>query len=188
MAGSWDVFSPPVSVGSFACDTMLLLTDGSVLVHNAYGADWLRLTPDIHGNYSTGSWSGRLPMSNSRQFFSSAVLRDGRVYVLGGEYSSAGGDTPLGEIFDPSSNSWSALTKPAEFNYIQGDASGTVLSDGRVLLGDLHGSSPPFKTAIWNPSDGVCRANLRCRLPLRGNGRVLDRHRGAFSPPRSGEF
>jgi hypothetical protein len=29
------------------------------------------------------------------------------------------------------------------------------LSDGRVLLGDLHGSSPPFKTAIWNPSDGT---------------------------------
>ena len=38
---------PPVSASNFACDTMLLLPDGSVLVHDAYGANWLRLTPDI---------------------------------------------------------------------------------------------------------------------------------------------
>lgn len=54
MSGSWSLFQPPSSLGEFECDTMLLLTDGSVLIHNAYQgltANWSRLTPDDKGNY-----------------------------------------------------------------------------------------------------------------------------------------
>ena len=115
MPGKWTTFEPPSSVGSFNADTMLLLTDGSVLIHQAEGANWLRLTPDDEGNYKSGEWSGLLKMANSRQFFSSGVLKDGRVYVVGGEIGSAGGDGPLGEIFDPQTNEWSELVKPAQF-------------------------------------------------------------------------
>ena len=154
MGGSWVAFAAPSWVGSFSYDTMLLLTDGSVLIHDAYQADWLRLTPDGHGSYPTGSWSPKLQMANSRQFFSSGVLRDGRVYVIGGEYSSAGGDTPLGEIFDPGTNTWGPLVKPPEFDFIDADAAGAVLADGRVLLGDKNTASPPFKTALWDPATG----------------------------------
>ncbi len=66
-------------------------------------------------------------MANTRLFYSSGILRDGRLFVVGGEFSSAGGDTPLAEIYNPASNSWSTLTKPTAFNYIQGDASACVL-------------------------------------------------------------
>jgi len=147
--GKWTTFEPPSSVGAFNADTMLLLTDGSVLIHQAEGANWLRLSPDDEGNYKSGEWSGLLTMANSRQFFSSGVLKDGRVYVVGGEIGSAGGDGALGEIFDPQTNEWSELVKPAQFEYIKGDASGCVLADGRVLMGNLQ-EGPPF-SALWDP-------------------------------------
>ena len=150
--GQWTTFQPPSSVGSFNADTMLLLTDGSVLVHEAYGANWLRLTPDKHGNYNSGEWSVPLRMSLARQFFASGVLRDGRVFVLGGEYSgpkAEENDSPLGEIFDPQTNKWGPLSKPKQFEYIKGDVSGCILADGRVLFGDLQ-TGPPY-TALWDP-------------------------------------
>ena len=85
MSGTWNTFNAPPGLNA---DTMLLLTDGTVLVHDANrpslsknfgGANWYRLTPDSSGDYRNGSWSGALPMSGQRQFFASGVLKDGRV-------------------------------------------------------------------------------------------------------------
>ena len=87
MTGTWNTFTAPSGCNA---DTMLLLTDGSVLVHDSNrpsasrdfgGANWFRLTPDNHGDYRNGTWSGALPMAGQRQFFSSGVLKDGRVVV-----------------------------------------------------------------------------------------------------------
>jgi hypothetical protein len=161
MSGSWSTFTPPSSMGSFSFETMLLLTDGSVLIHdlNNY-ANWLRLIPDGQGNYPTGAWIGPLPMSIGRYGFSSAVLRDGRVYVIGGEYSYAGNETPSGEIFVPwldEWGQWGPLAKPGEFSFIQGDAPGAVLADGRVLLGNTQfqsSTSSQCNTALWDPATG----------------------------------
>jgi Kelch motif len=131
---------------------MLLLTDGSVLIHDASGAGWLRLTPDGGGRYVSGSWSEVLAMAHPWQFFSSGVLMSGQVYVIGGEFSDTPqGDVPTGEIFDPGTNAWKPLNKPSSFSLIQGDASGAVLADGRVLLGNLNPANPAFRTAIWDP-------------------------------------
>jgi hypothetical protein len=135
----------------FNPDTMILLTDGSVLIHNAYGKDWRRLTPDSRGRYESGTWSSALTMANTRQFFASGVLMDGRVFAIGGEYSDAGNPTPLAEIFDPVTNSWSALAKPAAYNFINSDAVSCVLTDGRVLLGSPNSN----RTAIWDPANGT---------------------------------
>lgn len=150
--GTWTALTnqPP---GSLNSDSMILLTDGSVLVHNAYGAEWRRLTPDGQGNYTTGSWSPVFAMHNSRQFFASGVTRDGKVFAIGGEYSNAGNDTPLGEIFDPLSNTWSALVKPAAFDFIHGDISSCVLPNGEVLMGCIDDA----RTAIWNPEHNTWR-------------------------------
>jgi hypothetical protein len=158
MSGTWTTISPLPSVasGPFSSDTMLLLTDGSVLVHNAYGKEWLRLTPDHLGRYGTGTWSAELDMIHTREYFASGVLRDGRVFAIGGEDSDAGSDTPLGEIFDPQTNTWSAIAKPAAFDFVRGDCNGAVLADGRVLLGGATPSGlPPTwskRTAIWDPA------------------------------------
>jgi len=157
MPGTWKTISPlpTVASGTFSSDTMLLLTDGSVLLHNAYGKEWLRLTPDSQGRYETGVWSAELDMINTREYFASGVLRDGRVFAIGGEDSNAGSDTPLGEIFDPLTNQWSAIAKPSSFDFVRGDCNGSVLADGRVLLGGATPSGPPptwsKRTAIWDP-------------------------------------
>ncbi len=144
---SWKALT---GVPSFTPDTMLLMTDGTVLVHDAGGKDWHRLKPDTNGRFDTAGvvWSGPFSMTNSRQFYASGVLADGSVFVLGGEYSSAGSDTPLGEIFDPQTNAWSPMSKPASFNWINGDVSACILDDGRVLLGALSSN----RSAIWDPA------------------------------------
>ena len=162
MTGTWTSFSvPDSSTGQFTADVMILLTDGSVLVHNGYTSalasanQWLRLTPDHHGRYETGSWSSQLDMKYARQWFASGVLRDGRVFCMGGEDSTAGSDTPTGEIFDPLTNQWSDISKPSAFDFVRGDCNGSVLADGRVLLGGATPSGPPSswskRTAIWDP-------------------------------------
>jgi hypothetical protein len=155
---SWKALS---GVPNFVADTMLLMTDGSVLVHDASasllgGVNWYRLTPDSNGKYETAgaTWTGPFPMANARQFWASGVLKDGRVFVIGGEKSTPA-NTPLAEIFDPQTNIWSPLPKPSpQFDFIQGDACGCILSDGRVLLGAIFSN----RTAIWNPADHTSNA------------------------------
>jgi hypothetical protein len=150
MANNWTALTG--LPGGLSPDTMLLLTDASVLVHDANsGNNWYRLTPDGVGKYETGAWSGPFTTASTRQFFASGVLNDGRAFALGGEYSSAGKNTPLGEIFDPQTNAWSTLAKPPAFNWINGDVAGCILADGRVLFGALSSS----RTAIWNPALGT---------------------------------
>ncbi|WP_197514769.1 choice-of-anchor D domain-containing protein [Mycobacterium sp. 852013-50091_SCH5140682] len=146
MANKWKLISGLPA--GLTPDTMLLLSDGSVLVHNTSGAEWWRLTPDGAGQYDTGAWGGPFTMANTRQFFASGVLRDGRVFAIGGEYSDAGNDTPLAEIFDPLTNTWSSMNKPSPaFDAINGDVSACILADGRVLCGGLSSNV----SAIWDP-------------------------------------
>ncbi len=169
MAGSWTTFTiPDTSTGTFTADIMLLLTDGSVLVHNGYtsvvanASQWLRLTSDQHGRYETGTWSGELNMQYARQWFASGVLRDGRVFVIGGEDSTdpaAPSDAWSGETFDPQTNTWTPISKPSAFEFVRGDCNGSVLADGRVLLGAASVTEPPSTwsrlTAIWNPHNNT---------------------------------
>jgi Abnormal spindle-like microcephaly-assoc'd, ASPM-SPD-2-Hydin/Fungal fucose-specific lectin/Galactose oxidase, central domain len=146
MANKWKSISG-VPAG-LTPDTMLLLSDGSVLIHNTGGAEWWRLTPDGAGQYDSGAWAGPFKMANTRQFFASGVVRDGRVFAIGGEYSDTPAkDTPLAEIFDPLTNTWSAMNKPSAFDAINGDVSACILADGRVLCGGLASNT----TAIWDP-------------------------------------
>jgi hypothetical protein len=51
MAGTWAICPPPpnTATGPFLPDTMVLLTDGSALIHNSGGAEWMRYRPDAQG-------------------------------------------------------------------------------------------------------------------------------------------
>jgi hypothetical protein len=97
MAGTWQPLknNPPANV-----ETMLLLTDGSVIAHETSTAFWHRLRPDAAGDYMQGTWSAVAPMPNNSLippgnggptyaplYFASAVLRDGTMFVAGGEYN-----------------------------------------------------------------------------------------------------
>jgi hypothetical protein len=162
MAGTWQPLAhqPPTAV-----DTMLLLTDGSVMAHD-YGApgpispNWYRLVPDELMNYSNGTWHKLTPMPSNAPlgengpvdaplYFASAVLRSGHVFVAGGEYNVDGAasvDLLAVSLYDPVSDSWASLPNPPGWANI-GDAPSCVLPDGKVLLGNINA----VQTAIFDP-------------------------------------
>lgn len=163
MAGTWQ---PLLNQPGFRADTMLLLTDGTVMCHELNTNMWHRFTPDGTGNYVNGTWSSLKPMSNNSAipaskggptfaplYFASAVLRDGTVFVAGGEYNTPPGGIPIPnsdlvatEIYDPVSDSWTIVNPPTGWTAI-GDAPSCVLPDGRLLLGSILDLS----TAIYDP-------------------------------------
>ena len=118
----------------------LLLTDGTVIAHEACGPTWWRLTPDFYGSYINGTWKqiASLPSGYAPLYFGSAVLPDGRVMMMGGEYnSSTPGNcqavwTNLGAIYDPTTNKWTSVTPPAGWTTI-GDAQSVILDDGTYM-------------------------------------------------------
>src|ERR1700730_12854607 len=87
----------------------LLLTDGTVMAQDGfYPYMWWKLTPDINGSYLNGAWSqlASLPVAYSPIAASEAVLADGRVLLIGGEYSNFTLGEPFtltnqGAIYDP---------------------------------------------------------------------------------------
>jgi len=78
-----------------------LLTDGTVMAQGNLGSDWWKLTPDNKGSYVNGTWTqlASLPAGYEPYAFSSAVLADGRVVIIGGEYNFGNFDlTNLGAV------------------------------------------------------------------------------------------
>ncbi len=145
--GSWTALtnvSPNASGG-----LMLLLSDGTVMAKNTAGGGdgigngWSKLTPDIHGSYINGTWSALASMTSTRLYFSSQVLKDGRIYVAGGEYGTGGS---LGEVYNPVTNTWSNTAAPGS---VVSDANSEILPDGRVLQALVNGSLTG--TLIYNP-------------------------------------
>jgi len=118
----------------------LLLTDGNVILHEACGRSWYRLSPDQFGSYVNGTWKriASLPAGYAPLYFGSAVLADGRVVVEGGEYNAASGQgcqavwTNLGAIYDPKANKWTSISPPANWSTI-GDAQAVVLPNGTYM-------------------------------------------------------
>lgn len=131
---------------SFPIGTMLLLTDGTVMCQSGGSRSWWRLTPDESGSYVAGTWTQLADMHNSRLYYASAVLRDGRVLVAGGEYSDAGPDTDTAEVYDPVADTWTSIGNPG-WGHL-GDAAASLLADGRLLAGNLSDG----RTALYDPA------------------------------------
>lgn len=146
-------------------DTMLLLTDGSVMAHVLASRNWYRLIPDKSGAYANGTWVQTAPMLNDSNltatmngptyapvFFGSAVLQDGTVLVFGGEYNvqysstSPSVDALEVQLYDPTTDSWAILPNPPGWTNI-GDPASAVLADGRVLFGNPNNAA----MALFDP-------------------------------------
>ena len=135
VASQWQPLTNNVPI---AYGNPLLMTDGTVIVHNISAQDWWKLTPDINGSYINGTWSqiASLPAGYGPLYFASAVLPDGRVIINGGEYNFGQFSwTNKGAIYSPQLNMWRAIPPPAGWTNI-GDASSVVLSDGTYMLAD----------------------------------------------------
>ena len=101
--------------------------------------DWYKLTPDLTGSYLNGTWSqiASLPAGYQPQAYASAVLADGRVVVVGGEYDNTGSFVMSNKcvVYDPKSNTWTSVAPPSGWDYI-GDLPGAVLANGKFLIGN----------------------------------------------------
>jgi len=122
---------------TFLPDTALLLTDGTVMVHQYNSNKWWRLTPDITGSYVNGTWSALASMQTGYAplYFAAAVLADGRVLVEGGEYNNLQQDeTNLGSIYDPTTNVWTPVNPPTGWKTI-GDSPAIIRPDETFMMG-----------------------------------------------------
>lgn len=175
LAQSW---RPLTNQPSFEATLALLLTDGTVICQAYESSDWYRLTPDSSGSYINGTWSqiASLPAGYAPLYYASAVLADGRVVIMGGEYNGGSGTTDQGAIYDPVANTWTALPPPAGWNAI-GDASSTVLADGRFLLANPYGQNLAIldpASLTWTPSAASKpETNAEENWTLLPNGNVL---------------
>jgi len=140
---------------------MILLSDGSVLCKSYSGGTdgigniWNKLTPDIHGSYANGTWSSIAPMINTRLYFSSQLLMDGRLYVAGGEYGTGGS---AGEVYNPLTNTWTATPSPLG---TVSDANSELMPDGRVMQALVTGTLKG--TSIYNPTTNTFVAGPACK-------------------------
>jgi len=151
--GTVQVLTNPAPEGA---ELTFLLTDGRVLAQSFTDQGFYTLAPDDTGSYVNGTWArvADLPRDYAPYAGASAVLADGRVLMIGGEYNF--GEfalTNLGAIYDPVADKWTPLKPPAggHWNYI-GDSPDLVLPDGHFLIGDkLHKDMAAYdpKTDKW---------------------------------------
>jgi hypothetical protein len=124
---------PPDSAG-----ITFQLTDGTVLTQGGGLSDWWKLTPDNKGSYQNGTWSqvASLESGYFPDAFASAVLADGRLVIIGGEYNNGAFSlTNLGEIYDPAKNVWTPLAPPKGWSFI-GDSPNAILPNGMFFIGN----------------------------------------------------
>ncbi|MGH7972965.1 MAG: Kelch repeat-containing protein, partial [Limisphaerales bacterium] len=154
--GSWTTLANTPPNGG-AVQMMLLLSDGTVMAQqaplssNSGSANWYRLTPDIHGSYINGTWSTVAPMNYTHEYYSSAVLRDGRVFVAGGEYGT-GGSANVAEIYDPKLDTWTVLPVPAGTGF--SDSCCVILPNGNLLIAPVNSDSSRG-TLIYDPTSNT---------------------------------
>jgi hypothetical protein len=152
LTSPWQPVKAPAPAGGLSAPQ--LLTDGTVLVHQACSPNWYKLTPDLHGSYLNGTWStaAKLPAGYGPLYFASQVLSDGRIIINGGEYNLTGGAckpvwTALGAIYNPVTNAWAPVSAPAGWKTV-GDAQSVVLTNGTYMLATCCALPP--QAALWN--------------------------------------
>jgi len=157
-----------------------LLTDGTVITQGNAESDWAILTPDNKGSYVNGTWkqAASLPSGYVPYAFSSAVLADGRLVIIGGEYNNGGFSlTNKGAIYDPKKDTWTALGHPKGWGYI-GDSPSAVLPDGRFMVGrklDHRVSALDPKTLQWTELNDTGKSDFNAEegWTLMPDGSVL---------------
>ena len=151
------IWVPVTNPAPTACGgVMLLLSDGTILAKSSagglsYGNEWNKLTPDIHGSYINGTWTTIDTMFNTRYAFASQVLRDGRVYVAGGEYGSGGTSV---ELYNTRTGHWVPAPSMTGGDFMS-DGPSEILPDGRVLQAYFPGAGGDNGCKIFDPASNI---------------------------------
>ncbi len=127
-----------------------VMTDGTVLAQGQPGPNggslnhWFTLTPDNTGSYLNGTWSQVANAPYAPYAGGGAVLADGRLALIGGEYTSNNFTFTLtrkSAVYSPYTNSWVMPVPPKAFqpglggftNF--GNSPTMVLPGGLLLIG-----------------------------------------------------
>lgn len=149
-AAGWTQFTNPNSAGGTGVS--IQLSDGTIMVVGGNNQTWSKLTPDSTGSYAKGTWSNLASMGTARLYFGSNLMTNGKVFVLGGEYSGPGLPATwinTGEIYDPVANTWSPTPDFPQSNF--GDDPTILLPNGKILCGYLSGP----ETYLFDPSNNT---------------------------------
>jgi hypothetical protein len=149
--GTWMPYGAGNTFPGNAPDTALLMTDGSVIMHDICTANWFRLLPSNTGSYTGGTWSAfapndrvaiaAMPGGYGPLFYASAVLPDTRVVVQGGEFENSANncngntESTLGAMYNPHNNTWSAVNPPPTWATI-GDSNSIILGPNNLTKPD----------------------------------------------------
>jgi hypothetical protein len=147
-AGTWTALSATPSGG---VQLMMLMTDGTVACYDGSsnadtGGDWYRLVPDSSGSYVNGTFVAMATLNDARRYQSSQILRDGRIFIAGGEY---GAGATTAEIYNPLNNTWTRTPSPGVTDFV--DSPSMLLPDGRVLVYPNNHGTITRGTKIYNP-------------------------------------
>src|SRR5438034_616700 len=200
-------WEPLTNQPTFNPGVMLLLTDGTVIMHSEPNcltctttdySSWYKLTPDSNGSYVNGTWTqiASLPSGYAPLYFGSAVLPDGRVVVEGGEYNCASGScnavwTNQGAIYDPRKNTWTPVQPPRGWTTI-GDAQSVILPNGTYMQANCCTK----QQALFNPANLTWNAVGKGKFDINDeegwtllpNGKVLVFSSPSRFYPPAGQF
>jgi hypothetical protein len=176
---SAQTWTPLTNQPTFGASDAHLLTDGTVIVHDVGSPNFWKLTPDSSGSYVDGTWSqlASLPAGYAPLYYASAVLRDGRLIMMGGEYNFFNAVwTNLGAVYNPLTNKWRKVIAPAGWTTI-GDAQSTTLFNGTFMLANCCTKEAALldaKTLTWTPvGTGKADSNNEENWTLLPSGKVL---------------
>lgn len=166
-SGTWSALTHSFP-GTGGPDTALLLTDGTVIMHDLCTVNWFRLTPDNTGSYKNGTWSSiaAMPSGYSPLYFGSQVMPDGQhVTVEGGEYLNCNAVwTNKGAIYDIAADAWTNVPPPSGWTKI-GDAQSVVRTDGLLMQADCCTSHSAIatisgSTVTWSDTGGTGKGDV----------------------------
>lgn len=110
-AGTWQTLAASGTAPPNGGAMMMLESNGTVMVQDGSNpppsSSIYNLAPQANtGSYVNGTFSQLPSMNQSRLFFSTATLPDGRIFAIGGEYPTF---SNTAEIYDPVANTWTPV-------------------------------------------------------------------------------
>src|SRR5271166_4901071 len=168
-----------------------LLTDGSLLFQGGLLQDFYRFKPDSKGSYVNGTLypAAALPPNYIPYATSGGVLPDGRVLLIGGEYTLQSNPpfnltfafTNKMAIYDPNAETWTMVAPPfspnGDWDFI-GDSPWALLRNGHLLLGEKFSTAMAEldpKTLTWTNVSSFAKDDIFAEegLTLLPDGSVL---------------